>query len=84
MGHILHRLDNLTDVIWVILSKKIYITLVVSKNRCNIIFYPILKFALLIRTQFHSVTSLSRLRRQMCVMYRGYQYMGTLCLIYTL
>jgi len=34
----LHRLDDLTDVIWVILSKKKYITPVVSKNRYNIFF----------------------------------------------
>jgi len=38
MGHILHRLYGLTDVIWVILSKK-KITPVVSKNRCNIFFF---------------------------------------------
>jgi len=68
MDHILHRLDDLTDVIWVILSKKIYITLIVSKNLCNIFFYPILMLALFIHVQSHSVTSLSRLQRQMCVM----------------
>jgi len=39
MDHILHRLDDLIDVIMVILSKQKYITLVVSKNRCNIFFF---------------------------------------------
>ena len=39
MGHILHRLDDLTDVIWIILSKKKYITPVVSKNQCNIFIF---------------------------------------------
>jgi len=41
MDHILHRLDDLTDVIWVILSKKKYITPVVSKNRYNILFFTL-------------------------------------------
>jgi len=57
MNHILHRLYDLTDVIWVIMSKKKNITPVVSKNRYNTFlktdiiyfFYHILKFALLIR-----------------------------------
>ena len=41
MDHILHRLDDLTDVIWVILSKKKYITPIVCKNRCNIFFFTL-------------------------------------------
>ena len=75
MGHILHQLDDLTDVIWVFLSKKnILHRLFLIIDVIYSFFYAILKFALLIRAQSHSITSFTTLKHQICVMWRGYHY----------
>jgi len=65
MGHILHWLNDLTGIIWVILSKKNILHRLLSK--IYILFYLILKLVLLIPVQSHPIMSLPSLQRQMCI-----------------
>jgi len=75
MDHILHRLYDLINVIWVILSKKKNITPVVSKNQCNIFLFILFWSS---HWSFARNLTLSRLQRQMCVMCRRCQHIGIL------